>query len=292
VYEANSGNVAFLAESHWYTSRWTVRGTSALILPLDIILYIAHGGAAHGYWSNVTVDIPNFLDETYFAYCSLPALLPCLIGEQTVRAIAHHDDARATEYSAGDEHQRVALHVRTRTIETTTLVREDSERVIADQLGIHRALAADQTATVDAWRTAADQLGGVLARTWPPVITVPRSLGPVTVALRWSTSERRGAAAWIELSADARHAPVWTMERQSGPIPNGTTIGGEDFLVTGKPPLDLSSLRTLVSRAKLFSIDVRRNISVHVARHVPDAGSIAQVIDVIGSLCGPGAPYR
>src|SRR5690606_29946461 len=95
--------------------------------------------------------------------------------------------------------------------------------------------------------------------------------GPITIALGWSTSERRAAPAWIELGADARRSPVWTMERQPGPIPNGTVLGQHVFLVTGDVPIDVATLDQVVARADILSIVVRRNVVVRIARSTPDA---------------------
>jgi len=290
--------VKLLAEGAWYSARWKVRASSTLALPIDIALYVARAGGDHGYWSNVSLPLRDTWGGAYFAYSSLPALVHVLVGERTLRAIAAHDrpdpvdPADENASSVTERQATVAVHIRARIIETLSAVDSGNERVIDEHLAIHAAFAADQDAFVTRWRDVAESLGGMLASTWPPVLTVAREYGLVSVALHWSTSERRGASAYLELAVDARQSPTWTMERSQSAVPASVVIGGAMFLVTGDAPADLETLAPFVLGTDPVSITVRRNTVVRVASHDPDTALFEKLLALPALLCGRGDPYR
>jgi hypothetical protein len=280
---AHTPEVSFTAESTWYLpGRWVVAAVSTMPIPVDVTLYIAKSGAAHGYWRNAP---PGLRD--YFGYCDVPALMPILVGRHTLHAIVQHDN------DPQNTRNPVELHVHERRVETTTKVSSSDADIIDDQLAIHQALAADHAEVVDAWKDAADALRGIVATSWPPVITVPRAFGPTSIALRWPSTTQTGARATIELTADARGAPLWLMEREYNATPASKTIAGAPFLVVGEPPIPLDQIARVVERASILSIMVRRHITVQSAAHAPDARALESVLELIGAICGAGAePYR
>ncbi|HEY5926683.1 MAG TPA: hypothetical protein VIV11_33585 [Kofleriaceae bacterium] len=281
------GNIAFTARSPWYSPSWIVTGTSPLALPVDATVYIAKSGAAHGYWKNVAAM------KDYFAHSDVPALMPVLVGDATERAIAAHDKPRSVMVEIEGPGETVELHIRERTIETTTKVAAGNERVIEDQLAIHRALAADHEQVIDAWRAAADELRGSVATTWPPVITVPRGFGSATIGLHWSPSTHVSARASIVLSADARGAKLWSLDREPQATPNTRMIAGHPFLVMGEIPIPMDQLARAIFRTGITSINVRRHVTVHIDRHAPDAAVLDDVLELLGALCGAASePYR
>ena len=281
------GEIAFTARSTWYSQGWTVTGTSPLALPVDATVYIAKSGAAHGYWKNVAAM------KGYFAHSDVPALMPVLVGDATDRAIAAHDKPRSVMVEIEGPGETVELHIRERTITTTTKVASENERVIEDQLWIHRGLAADHEAVLDSWKAAADELRGSVATTWPPVITVPRNFGSTTIGLHWSPSTHVSARASIAFSVDARGARLWSMDREPQATPNTHMIAGHHFLVMGEIPIPADQLARVVFRTGITSINVRRHATVYIDRHTPDVEKLEAVIELLGTLCGSSSePYR
>jgi hypothetical protein len=275
----------FTARSPWYSHDWIVTGISSLTLPVGVTLYVARAGGAHGYWRNAP---PGLRD--YFGYCDAPGLMPVIVGPRTRRAIVDHDRA-GTEHDIRNE--TVELHIRGDEIETTTKVDRGNRTVIESQLEIHRALAADQAAVLDAWRTTAEALGGRVVTSWPPVLSVPRPFGATTIALRWSPSTHVASPAVIEASADARGAKLWSLEREVKASPNSRSLSGHPYLVQGELPLSADQLEHVVRRVEIVSIDVRRNVTATIAGHEPDPASLEALLDLLGTLCSPPSePYR
>jgi hypothetical protein len=285
---AHTADVTFSAQTAWYTRRWTIVGASTLALPVDDTVYVSRAGGAHGYWRNAPPGLGG-----YFGYCDAPALMPLLVGERTRRAVKHHDQPPWSDPPVEDTRQPVALHIRARTIETTTATAENDRAVLDDLLAIHQALADDHAALLDAWKDAADQLRGTVATSWPPLLTVPRAHGSTTIELHWPASTASGSEASIELVADARGAKLWSLEREPRSTPNSIAIADRPFLVMGEIPIAMDVLQRIVARAEIMSIIVRRNVVVRIARSVPDVGVLDAVLELIGELCGAKSePYR
>jgi hypothetical protein len=285
---AHTPDVTFTAQTAWYTSRWTIVGASTLALPVDDTLYLSRSGSAHGYWRNAP---PGLVD--YFGYCDAPALMPLLVGERTRRAVKHHDKPPWSDPPVEDTRQPVALHIHARNIETTTVTADNDRAVIDDLVAIHDALAEDHVALLDAWKDAADQLCGTIARSWPPLLSVPRAHGSTTIELHWPQTTATGSEASIELVADARGAKLWSLEREPRSTPNSITIADRPFLVMGDIPIAIDALQRLVARAEIMSIIVRRHVIVRIARSTPDAGVLDALLELIGELCAAKSePYR
>jgi hypothetical protein len=276
--EVRTPGAMFTARSPWYAHDWSVTGISALTVPFGVTVYVARAGVAHGYWRNASPGM-----RKYFGYCDAPALMPIIVGRRTRRAIVDHDNA----------HETVALHIRGDEIETTTKVDRNDASAIEDQLAIHRALAADHRDVVDAWRAAAEALGGRVVTSWPPVLTVPRAFGATTLVLRWSRSMQAAAWVGIEATADARGARLWSLEREIKASPNSVSIAGHPFLVMGEPPLSLEQMTRWLERIEIVSIDVRRNVTVGITGHMPDPVVLDALLELLGTLCNPASePYR
>jgi hypothetical protein len=288
--KADTPDVMITAQSAWYSARWTVTGVSHLLLPEEATLYISRSGAAHGYWRNAPPGMAG-----YFGYSDVPALMPILIGRNTRDAIKQHDSPSwATEQQdLRDTRESVALHIRGRSVETTTKIDNNDSGAIDDLLAIHHALIADHERLLDDWKSAADQLSGTVETRWPPLITVPRPHGSTTIALRWSPSTAMGSEAWLELTADARGAKLWSLELEPRATPNSIEIGERQFLVMGDIPIAKDALDRIVTRADLLSINVRRYVIVRIARSTPDVALLDSLLDLIGELCGAKSePYR
>jgi hypothetical protein len=286
---AQTPDVTFTAQPAWYSSsRWTVVGVSSLALPVDDTLYICRAGGAYGYWRNAAPGLAG-----YFGYCDAPALMPLLVGERTRQAIKHHDTPPGPDPPLEDTRYSVALHIKQRSVETTTVTAAADRAVLEDQLAIHQAMADDHAALLDAWKDAADQLHGSVATTWPPVLTVPRAHGSTTIALNWPLTTASGSEASIELTADARGAKLWSLEREPRKTPNSIAIADREFLVMGDIPVGMEILNKLVARAEIMSISVRRHVVVRIGRSTPDAGVLDALLELIGDLCGAKSePYR
>ncbi|HEY5946287.1 MAG TPA: hypothetical protein VIV40_12380 [Kofleriaceae bacterium] len=285
---AHAPDVTFTAQSAWYSSRWIIVGVSALMLPLDDSLYVSRAGGAHGYWRNAPPGLAG-----YFGYCDASALMPLLVGERTRTALKQHDTPPWSDPPVEDTRQPVALHIHARSIETTTVTADNDRAVVDDQQAIHTALADDHAAMLDAWNDAADQLRGTIATAWPPLLTVPRAHGSTTIALEWPASPAAGCEASIELSADARGAKLWSLEREPRSTPNSIAIADREFLVMGDIPIAMDALQRIVARADILSIIVRRNVTIRIGRSTPDVGMLDALLELIGELCGAKSePYR
>jgi hypothetical protein len=267
--------VTFTVESHWYKpGRRTVIATSALTLPAEVTVYVSKHGSAHGYFANASLALGGA-----FSYCDPPALMPLAVGRRATRALADRD---------------VTLHIHDHVVTTASEVVDDEPAAAYDDhRAIHAALAADHADALDAWQQVATELGGTLTTRWPPVIDVPRGFGNTTIALRWSPSLQIGAQAVIEFLADARKAPLWSLEREPRPTPSTVDIAARPFLVLGHIPVARDRLARVVTLADILSIIVRRNITVRCAGVHPDTAVFEAVLDLIGELCGPPSlPYR
>jgi hypothetical protein len=277
---ARAQEVTFTAKRSWLTGRWIVTGVSPLALPTRVTLYISRTGRAHGYWRNAPAA------SGYFGFCDPPALMPVLVGPKTLEAIASHDKLNNEE--------DVALHICDGTVETMTKVDDDNDRVVAEQLAIHRALGADHEALLDTWLKAAEQLRGTVATAWPPTITIPREFGSTTIALRWPASTQAGEQATIEFTVDARGAKLWSLEREAHPSPSSRIIANRHFLVMGEVPSAIADqLARLIARTLVVSIHVRRHVVVRIVANAPDVDVIEDVLELLAGVCG-GAPepYR
>jgi hypothetical protein len=287
--KADTRDVMITAQRAWYSPvRWTVTAVSRLLVPEEVTLYVSRGGGAHGYWRNAPPGIAG-----YFGYCEAPALMPLLVGELTRRAIQHHDTPPWSDPPMEDTRQPVALHISARTIETTTTTVDNDGAVLDDLLAIHQALAADHTSLLETWQRAADELRASAVTMWPPLLTVPRAHGATTIALRWPESTALGSEASIELTADARGAKLWSLEREPRETPNTLAIADRPFLVMGDIPIAMDALQRLVVRAEIMSINVRRHVMIRIARNTPDVGVLDALLELIGELCGAKhEPYR
>lgn len=284
---SHTPDVTISAKSAWYwRRRWTVTGVSSLALPVDVTLFIAKSGGAHGYWRNAPPGIAG-----YFGYSDTPALMPILVRSRTRSALATHDSPSWSGPSTPDTREPVELHVHERSIETETTTDDSDESVLDDQLAIHQALAADHADVLASWHSAAEELRGIVAQRWPPILTVPRAFGATTIALRWSSGMQ--GAATIELTADARGAKLWLIEREASRTPASISLAGRPFLAVGEMPIALDKLARVAARAEILSIIVRRHVTVRIAQHEPDAEKLEAVLELIGSLCGSSSePYR
>jgi hypothetical protein len=285
---AHTPDVTFTAQTAWYSSRWTIVGTSTLALPVDATLYVSRAGGAYGYWRNAPPGLPG-----YFGYCDAPALMPLLVGQRVRAAVKHHDTPPWSDPPMEDTRDPVALHLHARTVDTTTHTAAIDRAVLDDQLAIHQAVVDDHVALLDAWRTAADELHGSVASVWPPLLTVPRAHGSTTIELHWPDSTALGSEASIVLTADARGAKLWSLEREPRDTPNTITIADRPFLVMGQIPIAMDALQRIVARAEIMSIMVRRHVVVRIARSTPDVATLDALLELIGELCGAKSePYR
>ena len=273
-------DIQFTTKSKWYSlGRWSVTAVSKLALPIPLVVYISRQGPAYGYWRNAPIG------SDYFGYCDAPALMPILIGDATRAAIDAHD-TRSTDGSRNP----VELHIKDAQLETTT---KTDATVLDDVIAIHRALTEDHADLLDEWKRAADQLNGILSTTWPPQITVPRAFGPTTIALRWPPSSHSTATASIELTVDARHSKLWSIEREQTRTPNARMLAERPYLVLGDVPLALDQLARVIARADILSITVRRYAIVRIARYTPEPEILDDVLSLLALICGDASsPYR
>ena len=285
---AHTPDVTFTAQPAWLSSRWTIVGASSLGLPVDETLYVSRAGGAFGYWRNAPPGLAH-----YFGYSDVPALMPLLFGQRARHAVKHHDTPPWSDPPMEDTREPVALHIHGRSIETTTTTAAIDRAVLDDQLAIHHALVEDHAALLDAWKSAADQLRGTVASTWPPVLTVPRAHGSTTISLTWSQSTATGSEPLIELTTDARGAKLWSLEREPRATPNSIMIADRPFLVMGDVPIAMDALQRIVARAEIMSIVTRRHVIVRSARSTPDVAVLDALLELIGELCGAKSePYR
>ena len=211
-----------------------------------------------------------------FAYADVPALMPLLVGRHARAALA----------------PSIALHIRGGNIETITHARVD-DRVIADHLALHRALAKDHEALLASWRAAAGELGGRVESAWPPVLAIPRMHGPATITLRWSDSPAIGSEAAIELGAHAHGAPLWSLRREAVDAPNCITIADQSYLVLGPFPIPLAELVALVARTGVTQIGVRRHATIRIGRTAPEPEVLAPLLGLLDAMCAATTdPYR
>lgn len=272
--------VTFTAEAPWLGGRWVLSGASTLVLPELVTAYVSKTGSAHGYFANAPIGLAG-----YFSYGDPPALMPVVVGARTRRAVVEHDRI--------ETRQPVVLHIHDRKIETVARVDAEDDGALDAQLAIHEAVAADQDRVLDAWKEVAEELGGVLTTAWPPHVHVPRGFGAVEIALRWPPSTHASSQAVIEFLADARKAPLWSVEREPQPTPASVEIAHWPFLVMGTVPMAMERLARVVELADVLSINVRRNITVRIAGVSPNAAIFEAVLELIGELCGPPPePYR
>lgn len=272
--------VMFSAESPWLGGRWVLSATSALVLPEAVTAYVSKTGSAHGYFANAPIGLAG-----YFSFGDPPALMPVVVGARTRRAVVEHDRI--------ETRQPIVLHVHDRKIETVARVDADDTGALDAQLAIHEAVADDQEAVLAAWKQVGEELSGTLTSAWPPHLHVPRGYGGVEIALRWSPSTHASAQAVIEFLADARKAPLWSVEREPRPTPATIELAHRPFLVMGTIPMAMERLARVIELADVLSINVRRNITVRIAGVSPNAAIFDAVLEVIGELCGPPPePYR
>ena len=256
-----------------------------LALPAQVVLYISRSGGAHGYWRNAPIG------GEYFGYSDVPALMPLLVGHHTRGALHMHDDPYRDR--GGSARDPVELHVKAGLVETTTLCDADDASVIDAQIAIHQGLADDHAALLATWQTAAHQLRGIVSSTWPPVLTVPRAFGSTTISLRWSTSMQAGETATMELAVDARKAKLWALEREAARTPNARMIADRPFYAIGEIPAAIDKFASVLARADLQSINVRRYITMRIAQHTPDPELLEDLLFLLGELCGDAPePYR
>ena len=291
ILKADTPDVMITATAGWVSGRWTVVAVSQLLLPAEVTLYVSRSGGAHGYWRNAP---PGMAD--YFGYCDAPALMPILIGPSTRAAIKLHDSpswARGEHGELDDTREPVALHIRDRSVETTTKVDEADSGVIGDLLAIHRALVEDSERVLDDWRTAADRLQGSVVTAWPPVLSVPRGFGATTISLHGSATAYGLGVPTIELTADARGARLWLIEREPTPTRASILLADRPFLAIGEVPIAHDKLSRLVARTDILSITVRRHATIRIASHEPDVAKFDALLDLLGEICAaPAEPYR
>ena len=282
--------VDITCESRWWGNQWNVTAESPFPVPEQMTLFVSARGMDHGFWRDLRVGDDAF-DARFFVFCDAPALLGIVLGAATRRALSKSDG--------------LVMYVRDRRVKTMGLHAAKDSASLDRHLAIHRALADDHRAFLDAWKERIVEAHGRGDATWPPTATLLRPSGALTVNLRWTSPTTRDAADWDDAGEsmrtevtghDDRDRKEWSLREVRATAARTHVLAGKPFVLVGALPLALAVIDNHVERAAIASISVRDHritVGLHgVASPRQLEGAVRIIQLIVDATTESSSPYR
>ena len=286
-----SEDVRLKASRRWWGKRWMVASDAPFPIVEPLLLFVSRKGMDHGFWRDFRVGDADF-DRRHFVFSDTPALVSIVVGPATRRAI----DADVPLEDS------LTLYVSGFVARVTGSNDSDDPTAIERHLAIHRALAADQLAFLDAWRELVTSVAGRTESRWPPTAIVMNPVGALQVHLGWTPATLRGVD-WGEREDslrtyvhcnDGRPRSRWSLRAPDPYSASNFEAGGVRFVLRGKPTIARPVLAQLVERGGIASIFAGDDVKVAVRGVATRVGleTAARIVESIMQVEESGTPYR